>query len=381
MIKILALLLLPLMLTATTLSQAKALYADHNYTEAFAAFTTLAELGSKESALYVAKMYENAQGVAQNSTQAAVWYKIAAQRFYQEENLVHKGEFNERRDEIYRSLDPIEGDPLAERTIKKRSRLMFGFNAYKKNFFLPFGYADSVYPSYVPSDQYREYEAEFQYSFSVDLVANIFGLEEIYGVAMTQHGFWQLYSNSSPFREINYNPEIYILIPMLQKADVIGLKSITFTLSHQSNGQGDIRLLDINESEYGDLNSNWFKNRSRSWNYVSMILGFQFSQLFADLTLWSRTDFIGSDDNSELIDYLGHGQLDLTYITGEHTFGTMVRFNPSTNYGAFELNWSYPVYDREFIYWYVKFFSGYGESLIDYDRYVHKASMGFSFSR
>ncbi len=364
-----------------TIGDAKSLYKDHNYTEAFAAFATLAELGSKESALYVARMYEDGLGVRRDPEQSAIWYKIVANRFYEEESLVHKGEFNERRDEIYRSYDPIKGDPLADKTLKKRSRLMFGFNAYKENYFLPFGYADSIYPEYVASDQYREFEAEFQYSFSVDLVADLFGLEEIYGVSMTQHGFWQLYTPSSPFREINYNPEIYILFPLLGSADVIGLKSVTLTISHESNGQGNIESLDINKSNYTEFNQNYFKNRSRSWNYLSAVFGFQFSQVFADLTLWSRVDFAKTDDNPDLIDYIGHGELSLTYITGEHNFKTTGRYNTSTQKGAIKLAWSYPVYERESIYWYVKFFSGYGESLIDYDRYVHKASVGFSFSR
>jgi len=41
----------------------------------------------------------------------------------------------------------------------------------------------------------------------------------------------------------------------------------------------------------------------------------------------------------------------------------------------------YPFFGSTNMYWYTKIFSGYGESLIDYDRSITKASFGFSFSR
>jgi len=360
---------------------AVALYDRGQYAKAYEAFTELAEHGSRDAALYLGKMYEQGLGVPKDIAKAEQWYKTAAQRYYNDEHLTEKGEFDTRREEIYRSLDRIENDPEAERTVQQHSRLLFGFNAYKDNFFMPFGYADRSYPSYVPSDRYLQYEAEFQYSFSVDLLSNLFGVGEIYGAAMTQHGFWQVYSPSSPFREINYNPELYVLFPLMGGGDAIGLKSVTVTFSHMSNGQGNISLLDVNRSQYPELDPNWLKNRSRSWNYVSTVLSFQFSQLFADLTLWARTDFAGSDDNPKLLDYLGYGQLDLSYVTGASKFGLMTRLNPATGYGAVQASWSYPVYGRDSIYWYIKVFSGYGESLIDYDRHVNKASIGFSFFR
>jgi phospholipase A1 len=58
-----------------------------------------------------------------------------------------------------------------------------------------------------------------------------------------------------------------------------------------------------------------------------------------------------------------------------------LRQNVETGKGAQELSWSYPVTSQEDVYLYVKGFSGYGESLIDYDHYVTKFSVGFSFSR
>ncbi|BDY12617.1 phospholipase A [Hydrogenimonas cancrithermarum] len=49
--------------------------------------------------------------------------------------------------------------------------------------------------------------------------------------------------------------------------------------------------------------------------------------------------------------------------------------------GAVQFDWSYPFFGSETTFWYLKFFNGYGESLIDYNRNITKASFGFSFSR
>jgi len=57
----------------------------------------------------------------------------------------------------------------------------------------------------------------------------------------------------------------------------------------------------------------------------------------------------------------------------------MVRGNLMKENGALEATYSYPLKDKTDLY--IKLFSGYGESLIDYNRNVTKLAIGFSFSR
>jgi len=287
------------------------------------------------------------------------------------------------RETVYDAYDPLH-DPAAQTALREHTEGTFGFRAYRANFFLPVGVADRDYPSYVPSDDYRRIEAEYQYSFCLDLFADLFGGSELYGIAMTQHGFWQMYSDSSPFRENNYNPEVYVLIPLLGRGDAVGLKTVKLTYSHNSNGQGSMDNTDFNASELSDGDPHWYRNRSRSWNYLSAVLGFQHGSLFTDLTLWIKLDttmFGIRDDNPDIVDYMGWGQLDLRYLWGAHQVEFMGRFNPVTGYGAVQAGWSFPFFGRESVYWYAKGFGGYGESLIDYDRYVNKFSFGLGFFR
>jgi phospholipase A1 len=154
------------------------------------------------------------------------------------------------------------------------------------------------------------------------------------------------------------------------------------SLSHQSNGQGDITLLDRNVSADGSsLEETWLQSRSRSWNYTSAMVVMQHKSLFLMLKAWYRFKESEKDDNPDLIDYLGHGEMSMYYIYGKSLLKAKWRQNFQTGYGAVEASISYPFAKQENVFWYAKVFSGYGETLIDYNNYITKFALGLSFSR
>lgn len=51
-------------------------------------------------------------------------------------------------------------------------------------------------------------------------------------------------------------------------------------------------------------------------------------------------------------------------------------YNP--NYGALEFNWSFPM--SRGVKWFVHYFNGYGESLIDYNARVNRLGFGIAFT-
>lgn len=95
----------------------------------------------------------------------------------------------------------------------------------------------------------------------------------------------------------------------------------------------------------------------------------------------------GEDDNPNIENYYGYGDLTLFYTYKKHTFELMVRNNlkfDEGNKGAAELNWTFPL--PEFLstknsYGLLQLYSGYGNNLIDYDREIHKIGFGIAFSR
>ena len=117
----------------------------------------------------------------------------------------------------------------------------------------------------------------------------------------------------------------------------------------------------------------------RSWNYLSATAYFQYKLLFTELKLWHRLPD-ATDYNPDLIDFMGHGHIRFILPYKKHIAKLLLRSNFSGEH-AVELNYSYPVFGRDDLFLYLKGFSGYGESLIDYDKHVNKIGIGFSISR
>ncbi len=68
--------------------------------------------------------------------------------------------------------------------------------------------------------------------------------------------------------------------------------------------------------------------------------------------------------------------------TTEAHFSLMTRNNLESGFsrGAVELGWSFPLFKYPYLKGYLQYFSGYGESLIDYDRYVNTIGVGLVFT-
>ncbi|WP_373004271.1 phospholipase A [Sulfurimonas sp.] len=265
-------------------------------------------------------------------------------------------------------------DVEAKKGMQKWLNRDFGLKPHKVNYILPYAYREGVYKSYVPTDEYRNIEAELQVSLKLYLGTGLFGLNESYYLAYSHQAFWQIYSDSSPFRETNYNPEGFVEFPILDKDSLLNMKSIKFGLAHTSNGQGsNTNVVYANPADNPG-------NRSRSLNYMYSEFAFQHDTLLTEFTLISPFPGTADDlDNPDIMDYLGYTSVKLNYFTAKHMFTLMGRGNFTTGYGAVESTYSYPLIDDA--YFFMKIFSGYGESLIDYDNYITKFSLGFSFSR
>ncbi|MBW1838234.1 MAG: phospholipase A, partial [Deltaproteobacteria bacterium] len=65
-----------------------------------------------------------------------------------------------------------------------------------------------------------------------------------------------------------------------------------------------------------------------------------------------------------------------------HTFSLMLRNNLESGFkrGAVEAGWSFPLWKYKYFKGYMQYFSGYGESMIDYNRYVNRIGIGILLS-
>jgi len=200
----------------------------------------------------------------------------------------------------------------------------------------------------------------FQLSFKAKIWQDVFGKDMDLWVAYTQRSFWQLYNfnDSSPFRETNYEPEA--LLNFRTRFSLLGLKVRFFQLgiNHQSNGQSE--------------------PLSRSWNRLVANVGLERGDFSLLVKGWYRLpESAESDDNPQITNYMGYGEVWGYYFLKKHRFAVMLRDNLdfSENRGAIQLEWSFPLFAQ--LGGYVQYFLGYGESLLDHNHRVNRISVGF----
>ena len=241
----------------------------------------------------------------------------------------------------------------------------FTVMAHHPNYILPiaantreWNSGDSDFPA-------KDEEAQFQFSLKVPLAIDLFGKRMDLYAAYTNRSFWQVYDseNSRPFRETNHEPELWAQFRNDWKVFGVTNTVNSFGLVHQSNGREQVF--------------------SRSWNraYASFVFERDNWAFQVKPWLWLRGDREDSD-NPDITEYMGHGEWRLAYGRNGHVFSMMSRNNLESGFdrGAIELSWSFPMFDYPYLKGYLQLFSGYGESLIDYDNKVTRIGMGISIT-
>jgi phospholipase A1 len=234
----------------------------------------------------------------------------------------------------------------------------FLLRPHKQNYFLPARWSNNpneqphspTQPAPPPSDL-NNVEAKFQISLKTKVAEDLFGGHSDLWLGYTQQSSWQVYNGalSRPFRETDYEPEMMLVIPF--NADMLGLKArfLNLGLVHQSNGRAD--------------------PLSRSWNRAYAQIGIEEGKFALLARAWYRfPESADNDNNPDIEHYLGYGDIVAVYKwNARNTVSLHIRDNLSTqdNKGAVQLDWSFPLYGR--LKGYLQIFSGYGESLIDYN--------------
>ena len=258
--------------------------------------------------------------------------------------------------------------------LAKDSKLgIFNFRAYKPVYLLPVSWTSRSNRSPAPSSETPDNgvvqaldldknEAKFQ----ISLKSKIWSLDDhgslsVWG-AYTQSSRWQVYNGrvSRPFRETNYEPELIVThgadvaLPFGWKASMVGL-----SLNHQSNGRA--------------------APLSRSWNRLIGDLSLEHGETTVSLRPWWRILNGGSDDNPRIQDYVGRGEVLVTQKLGRHVLALTARHSlrfGDRSRGSAQLEWAFPIGGG--LHGYLQLFSGYGESLIDYNFRESRVGLGVS---
>ncbi|WP_034918652.1 MULTISPECIES: phospholipase A [Erwinia] len=211
--------------------------------------------------------------------------------------------------------------------------------------------------SYSWADEARHDEVKFQLSLAFPLWRGILGDNSVLGASYTQGSWWQLSNRggSSPFRETDYQPQIFLGWATDYSFAGWTLRDVEVGLNHQSNGRSE--------------------PTSRSWNRAYARLMAQNGNWMVEAKPWIRfSESANDDDNPDITKYMGYYRLTVGYQLGESVFSVKSNYNWNSGYGGAELGWSYPMTDH--VRFYTQVFSGYGESLIDYNHRQTRVGVG-----
>jgi phospholipase A1 len=146
------------------------------------------------------------------------------------------------------------------------------------------------------------------------------------------------------------------VLPLQANFAGLDFRYINFGLVHQSNGQT------------GTL--------SRSWNRIYTEVGVDRGNFSLSARIWQRLDNAKSNnDNADITDFLGNGDVRATFRENGHEYSATVRRNFRTGHGSVQAGWAFPVSRN--LKGYLQLFSGYGQSLIDYNYSQKSLGAGF----
>jgi len=184
----------------------------------------------------------------------------------------------------------------------------------------------------------------------------------------SQQSYWQLFTPalSRPFRSTDHEPEVIYVAP-LQTAmpNAWRLRYTGLAVTHHSNGQS----LPL----------------SRSWNRASLMLGAERGPVQLQARAWRRLPEGGEDDNPSITDSLGRAELRASWDAGGGHLWAMTARHAlrREGRGSVRLEWFRDLSDKDTgtpsgLQLHTQLFTGYGDTLLDYNRRRTMLSVGLS---
>lgn len=226
------------------------------------------------------------------------------------------------------------------------------FGLYKDNYFTV-GTAVGQKPTSLNSD------VKFQISLGIRLTKASLPWNSYVFLAYTQKTFWNVFQNSMPMRDINFNPAIGWSKHFFNKDRYVG--KLTLLIEHESNGKD------------GDA--------SRSWNRVSL-----YGATIIDEWLMVHAKFwipiIDGQNNRDIPEYYGIYQSGVVVTTPNKrfTFGLtwLKRKGWNLNFNSiWDVSWK--VSEKTNLNLFAQYYNGYGENLLDYNKFHSRLRVGIIF--
>ena len=223
------------------------------------------------------------------------------------------------------------------------------FGIYKDTYFVG-GTALNTKPTEFNSD------VKFQISFRHRLTKSVLPFHSHLFLAYSQKAIWNVFEESLPFHDLNFNPGIGVQNLVMHNGKLVG--NATIMLEHESNGRDG--------------------EASRSWNKVTF--GYA-AVIDPRLEVYAKTwiPIIDGQQNKDILKYCGIFQTGTQYISANKRWvadvtlvkrqGWNLNFNTIVNVG-------FRVSKKQNQFLMLHFYDGYGENLLDYNKYHCRLRIG-----
>lgn len=224
------------------------------------------------------------------------------------------------------------------------------FSLYKDNYFTVGTSLGEGMPTATNSD------VKFQVSISQRITRSNLPFHTYAFLFYTQKCMWNVFQNSMPMRDLNFNPGLGISKLVISKGQLIG--KLTFLIEHESNGRDRLA--------------------SRSWNKVSLS-----GSVFLDPNLMVHGKFwipiVDGANNRDILRYSGIMQTGIQAMSTDRRWvmsltlvkrkGNIFKCNTIVDVG-----WRIRKTDNQFIM--LHYYNGYGENLLDYNKFHSRLRIG-----
>lgn len=240
------------------------------------------------------------------------------------------------------------GEPMLEDSVKRDFSNQPYFGIYKDNYFI-FG------PSVGPKANRHNTNVKFQISIAQRLTKGTLPWGTYLYLFYSQKCFWNILENSMPMTDLNFNPGIGLTKPLFVKNRYIG--KLTLIVEHESNGRDSIQ--------------------SRSWNRVALAANvFVTKNLMVHAKAW--VPIVDGENNRDLIKYVGLWQFGTQVVSDNRRFTGGITVTPRHRFGSCNLvvDFAFRIFKRENQYLFFQYYNGYGEGLLDYNKFHSQFRVG-----
>lgn len=281
---------------------------------------------------------------------------------------------NAAAEEDNSEIDLTAPDPNSTAAVDKRAKKEdlvepnpFAITFFKQNYLMPYYYTGSpynkIYVNQIPKgDEIKHAEVKYQLSLKVPVWKKMLGSHSSLYFGYTQLSYWQAYNKNAFFRETDFQPELFVTnqlsIPLWGDWKV---SAINVGVVHESNGFG-------NEQE-------------RSWNrvYIEAVTGTEnFMVSFKPWYVFRDATY--RKFNPNMANYLGYGEITFAYKLNQHVFTLQTHSLIDSGGRRATALGSYTFPLTTYLNGFIQVFSGFGQSLIEYNHRTNSVGVGIALN-